>query len=550
MNRSSEKLPETQCAIQLVGPDELRLNTSKEIDKPGKYQILARVEAVGLCFSDLKLLHQFSGHPRKSEVMSGISQDVLREIPSYKPGDLPTVPGHEAVCRIVAVGDAVEGVSVGDRYLIQTDYRWLKTESSNAAFGYNFEGALQEYVLMDERVITDPDSGQRMLIPASEEQSGSAICLVEPWACVEDSYVNEERQTIKAGGRLLVVVDPGREEEELDECFSPEGKPETCTKLAPGDGPAEQIGRLEDHHFDDIVYFGADAATIELLDGKLANRGVTNIVTGGEKIGRPLQISIGRTHYGMTRWIGTTGKGAAESYEHIPRNGEIRDGERIIVVGAGGPMGQMHVIRNICVATNNISITGTDFDEGRLETLRDKAGRLAEANGVKLELLNPNKTRPQGRFSYHAIMAPVPALVAEAVASSSEGALINVFAGIPAHVRHAIDLDTYIARGCFMFGTSGSALRDMKIVLRKLEAGALDTNASVDAVSGMAGAADGIAAVENRTLAGKIIVYPALHETPLIPLTQMAEHFPTVAEKLADGMWNKAAEKEFLRVAT
>jgi hypothetical protein len=41
----------------------------------------------------------------------------------------------------------VRSVKPGDRRLVQTDYRWLKTAHSNAAFGYNFEGALQEYVL-------------------------------------------------------------------------------------------------------------------------------------------------------------------------------------------------------------------------------------------------------------------------------------------------------------------------------------------------------------------------------------------------------------------
>ena len=51
----------------------------------------------------------------------------------------------------------------------------------------------------------------------------------------------------------------------------------------------------------------------------------------------------------------------------------------------------------------------------------------------------------------------------------------------------------------------------------------------MDAVSGMAGATDGIAAVENRTLAGKIIVYPMLHNLGLTPLVDLPGKFPTVA---------------------
>ncbi len=101
-------LPETQYAVQLVGPDELVLNKSKEVFRPGRCQVLCRVEAVGLCFSDLKLLKQFSSHVRKSEIVSGIDPEIVAEIPSYVPGEAPTVPGHEAVVRIEAVGPGVE----------------------------------------------------------------------------------------------------------------------------------------------------------------------------------------------------------------------------------------------------------------------------------------------------------------------------------------------------------------------------------------------------------------------------------------------------------
>jgi hypothetical protein len=86
----------------------------------------------------------------------------------------------------------------------------------------------------------------------------------------------------------------------------------------------------------------------------------------------------------------------------------------------------------------------------------------------------------------------------------------------------------------------------MKIVLKKVETGQLDTNCSVDAICGMAGAVDGIAAVENRTLAGKIIVYPMFHDMGLIPLAELSKHYPTVAAKLDRGAWCKAAEEELL----
>ena len=88
-----------------------------------------------------------------------------------------------------------------------------------------------------------------------------------------------------------------------------------------------------------------------------------------------------------------------------------------------------------------------------------------------------------------------------------------------------------------MFGTSGSTIEDMKIVLGKVASGAFDTNVSVyGAISGMRGAEAGIAALENRTLAGKIVaVYPWLRDVDLVPLKALAGTFPTVAAKLDGG---------------
>jgi D-arabinose 1-dehydrogenase-like Zn-dependent alcohol dehydrogenase len=173
----------------------------------------------------------FDGHVRKSEVISGIDTSILDELPSYKPGNNPTVPGHEVFCTIVSSGNEVSRHKLGEKVLVQTDYRWLKTADSNSAFGYNIEGGLQEYVLMDERVIVDPNLDESFLLPVEKDMSSSSIALVEPWACVECSYVTEERNTILAGSRLLVVADSGRGVEGLEEGFSPEGGPDLNRRL-------------------------------------------------------------------------------------------------------------------------------------------------------------------------------------------------------------------------------------------------------------------------------------------------------------------------------
>jgi threonine dehydrogenase-like Zn-dependent dehydrogenase len=554
-------IPAEQSAIQLVGPDKLILNRNKKVHPVGPYQILARVEAVGLCFSDLKLLKQFDKHARKSEVLGGIDKSILPEIPSYCPGQLPTVPGHEAVCTIVAVGDKVKRHQAGQRVLVQTDYRWLKTAASNAAFGYNFEGALQQYVLMDERMIIEPGTNESFLIPVPNHLSASSAALVEPWACVECSYVTEERQNLLAGGRVLVVADAGHKLTGLADCLAAAAL-KTVTAVCPEDALSKQIqtsaqvihlkniSQLPNGAvFDDILYFGADKNTLDILNDKLAASGIINVVLGGKKISKPVNVGVGRIHYGNVRWIGTAGENACESYQSIPRTGEIRDGEKVLVVGAAGPMGQMHVIRLVCEDKKDVSVTGTDFDNARLASLEKKAMPFAQKNQVQLRLINPQKQPDNDKYSYFGIMAPVGALVAAAVKNSLPGALINIFAGIPADVKQELDMDAYIANRCFMFGTSGSRLSDMKRVLQKVIDGKLNTDVSVDAVSGMTGATDGLAAVEHRTLAGKIIVYPALVDMPMTTLNDLSSSRPALAAKLDRGIWTKRAEEELLKQA-
>jgi threonine dehydrogenase-like Zn-dependent dehydrogenase len=533
-------LPETQYAVQLVGPDELRLNTAKPVPRPGAHQLVARVEAVGLCFSDLKLVKQFTAHPRKSEVTSGLDAAVLAEVSSYVPGELPTVPGHEAVVRVAAVGEGMTRFRPGERYLVQTDYRWLRTAAANAAFGYNIEGALQEYVLLDERVITSPE-GESMLIPVPETFSASAIALVEPWACVEDAYASVQRQTLKAGGRMLVVAEAELPQQTLKSLFARHGQPAQvmhATRAALAD--------LAEGGFDDVLYAGTSAETVEALFPKLAPNGLLVIALCGGRLERAAAAPVGAVHYRNLRIAGTAGSDPAEAMATIPASGEIRAGNRIHVIGAGGPMGVMHVVRCLCRGVKDISLCAADLDEGRLAALRSLAGPLCEASKLSFRAYNPSREAVEGEFDYLTIMVPAPALVAQAVTQAAPGAIINIFAGIPVHVTAEVDLNAYITKGLYFVGTSGSVVADMRAVLDMLASGSLDTNLSVAAVSGMAGAISGIREIEANRIPGKVIVYPSCHDLGLVRLSELGAALPEVEAQVRDGVWNREAERALL----
>jgi D-arabinose 1-dehydrogenase-like Zn-dependent alcohol dehydrogenase len=343
----------------------------------------------------------------------------------------------------------------------------------------------------------------------------------------------------------------------LQDLFNRYGKPDFITWLSKFPPPQEVAGiniksidvsTLPDAGFNDIIYFGSKPETVEALFPKVAGKGLFNIVQCGGKFGRDITATVGRIHYGGIRIIGTTGSNPAESMEIIPQTDEIRPGDKINVIGAGGPMGMMHVIRNICQGVEDVSVFASDVDDGRLAALTKVAAPMAKKNKVEYKSYNPTKEETTETFDYTALMAPVPALVASAVHGAAERGLINIFAGIPATVTGQIDLDAYIEKRLYFIGTSGSTLDDMKRMLAKVEAGRLDTNVSVAAISGLEGATKGIRAVENRSIAGKIIVYPTCRKLGLVRLQEMNQKMPEVAKLLNDGLWTRDAELKLLEM--
>jgi threonine dehydrogenase-like Zn-dependent dehydrogenase len=210
-------------------------------------------------------------------------------------------------------------------------------------------------------------------------------------------------------------------------------------------------------------------------------------------------------------------------------------------------MGVMHVIRNICQGTRDIKVSAADLNDERLAVLEKIAAPVAKKYNVEFKTFNSTKQQLPSSCSYIIIMAPVANIVSESIKKAGENAIINIFAGIPANITAQIDLNRYIEKKLYLMGTSGSTIDDMKTVFDKVQSGRLDTNLSVGAISGLAGAIDGIKAVENRTIHGKIVVYPQLVDLELTPLDKLARKFPDVAKNLDNGFWCKKAEDVLLK---
>jgi threonine dehydrogenase-like Zn-dependent dehydrogenase len=262
-----------------------------------------------------------------------------------------------------------------------------------------------------------------------------------------------------------------------------------------------------------------------------------------------VEVDVGRIHYDLLRWVGTTGDSAAAGYAMAPASGELRDGDRVAVIGAAGPMGFMHVIRALTSGRQGLSVTAVDIDDARLAHLAEVATPVAESQGVAFEWRNSRRSPLATGFTRIGVMVPSPTLASEAVELAGQGAIIDLFAGFAVGTRAPLDLDLLLAKQAYLIGTSGSMIDDMKAVLAKLEAGTLDTNISVDAVSGLGGVADALAAVQARTSGGKIVIFPRLATTGMITLPELPARFPEVAAALDHGRWTRAAEEALLAAA-
>src|SRR5690554_98535 len=260
---------------------------SLPMPKTGEDHLLARVDAVGLCFSDCKLIKQGPAHPR-------ISGRNLKE--------KPVIPGHEASLTVVKVGAKLKDrFRVGERYLIQADVFY---QGRSMAFGYVLPGALQQYVAIG-REILEGDEGC-YLLPVKKTDGYAEVALSEPWACVNASYRIARRQGLKPMGTSWFII-TGEENSggyTLDGAFLPEGGPEKIIisgkkerlldldqevsgrKVVAEMGKAGEISRRHtgSRGFDDLVFFGVpspkqleEAAAVLAPGGILAVLGKTPV---------------------------------------------------------------------------------------------------------------------------------------------------------------------------------------------------------------------------------------------------------------------------------
>jgi D-arabinose 1-dehydrogenase-like Zn-dependent alcohol dehydrogenase len=278
-------------------------------------------------------------------------------------------------------------------------------------------------------------------------------------------------------------------------------------------------------------------------------RGVLNIVAD-DPLDGPVEIDIGRLHYHYTAYVGTTGLDVAAAYGEKRNRTELRPTGVTLVVGAAGPMGQMHIERALRMADGPRAVIGVDPNAERLAQAEERRRPTAASSGRRLvmttgaDLPGLVRTESGGRGADDVIVtAPTADAVRAADAVMAKDGMLVLFAGLPVGTRASVDLSRAFLYGAQYTGTSGSRIADQQRVVQKTIAGELAPGHAVAAVGGMEAAAEGLRALMENRYPGKIVIFPQLRGLPLTSLADLAANLPELAAALGDGgVWTTEAE--------
>ncbi|MGC8878728.1 MAG: zinc-dependent dehydrogenase [Anaerolineae bacterium] len=171
--------------IVYYGKDDLRLE-ERPIPPIGPGDVLLRVLRVGICGTDLRILHGAHRH--------------------YPPG-VVRIPGHEVVGEIAALGEGVSCWQVGQRVFVAPNIgcghcRQCVSGNNNrcpdySALGITIDGAFAEYVRIPAAALQ-----QGNLILLDETVDPAAAALIEPFACV---LRGQDAVAVGAGDVVLIA---------------------------------------------------------------------------------------------------------------------------------------------------------------------------------------------------------------------------------------------------------------------------------------------------------------------------------------------------------
>ncbi len=524
-----------------------------DIPRPGPDELLVRIDAIGLCFSDVKLIRAGERHPRV------VSKDLSRD---------PVIPGHEAVMTVVEAGrDIADRFRPGDRFIIQAD---IYVNGVGHAYGYAINGGMAQYSLLDQRVLNG-DEGCYLLPLAPETPAGIAA-LIEPWTCVIASYMIEHRTAPRPGGRMLAAMDAANSDEFVFGTAPVTDGPAEIDLLNVNAATRAALARaFPAARFRDVEGSGEaavkydDIALCELRNRdqaeSLARLGAKDALISfvGRYPDEGWAFDVGSIHYQGWFYQGCEGRDIRQAYGRNVR-ARLRTGGACWLLGGAGAMGQMHTQLAVEAPDGPDRILVTDVDDTRIAKLSARLAPTIQSRGIEFKTLNP-KSFPTpdafndavrefapGGFDDIVMLVPVIPILNSAVPFLADDGLMNIFAGIPTGNDAVLDVGAIVRRGVRFIGSSGSRTHHLRHTLHLVESGKINPSPALAAVGGMRALWEGINGVAEARFPGKTVIFPHCEELPLTAMDDLPGLAPEIGDTLSpDGFYTLETEQVLFR---
>lgn len=366
---SNPSIPKTMQAVRLHGKGFEGLKIEEiPVPEPGPDQLLARVDAAGVCTSILKILSQGSEH---------------KYLNGWDPSKWPLTLGDEGSITLVKIGENLKDkYKPGERYGIQPavdvgPINHRKRYNDNAegmnkvGVGYTAGGQLAEYFIVGEEIL----AGNCMISLPEQDIPYYSVSMTEPISCVVSAHTRHvhiykdapdkpryAKLGIKEGGTCVVVGvgSMGKIHVELAMRYKPKNliavdpieKNRDWVNRVLGPKAKERGINLHAVSSDDAEAFikkvsgGAMADDIIMAVGirKVQNEamkwlgfgGVANLFGGLKKGDSLLELDNIRVHYDEIKVAGSSGGDPHDYIETLDaiKKGDIDPGNYVAGVGS------------------------------------------------------------------------------------------------------------------------------------------------------------------------------------------------------------------------
>ncbi len=483
---------------------------------PAPDEVIARVEAVSICSSDIKAVRMGPDHPLLAAAGDGSD----------------TVLGHEVSLRVEEVGSGQrDRFTAGQRLGLQPA---MRIDGKRKTIGFDVAGGFAQYLRLGPEALDD------YVFDVPESLSAAEIALLEPYGCVERAYRPNARQALAPEGEALVVLGPGAENFHVsrpigwrrmvavgpDDRALPANLGVPVSRAASLDEPA---GR----RFDDIVAIGEiGPGELARLPGMLAENGM--LLQARRTRIAPVPVDVARIHYDALAMVGTSSSDILDALAPVRQRFDVRPHGTVLVHGAGGAMGRIHVHRLLQLANGPSTLIATSRSGSRQAALEADFAPMAASRGKKLVIVDAAsaadavaREAPLG-LDDAVVVVPEPEAVATVAAWLAPNGLLAIFSGFAYGNPIPLDLAGVAVDGKRYTGSTGCSVDDMKDVLGRVQKGQLDLLANLKAISGLKDLPKALDAVDRGTVSGKIVIYPQAPEMPF---------------RLLAGSWGGAQEK-------